>query len=84
MAKRLNPRHQEMVRDKIQATQLIKRLTSHALGEIELTSTQVRAIEILLNKSVPNLQSIDMQADVDAGLTIELVSYLDEDQNTVN
>jgi hypothetical protein len=53
-------------RAKIQATQLIKRLESHALGEIELTQTQVRSIEILLKKILPDLSAVemDMQADV--------------------
>lgn len=50
-----------MVRSKIQASQLINRLTDHALGEVELTQTQIRAIEILLNKSVPNLAAIAVQ-----------------------
>lgn len=59
MAARLNPRNQQSVRDKIQATQLVNRLTDHALGKINLEPTQVRAIEILLKKSVPDLQSIE-------------------------
>ena len=61
MAVRLNKRHSDMVRSKIQASQLINRLTDHALGEVELTQTQIRAIEILLNKSVPNLAAIAVQ-----------------------
>lgn len=65
MAARLNRRHQDFVRDKIQATQLIKRLTNHALGELELTQTQIRAIEILLNKSVPNLSSVELSGNED-------------------
>ena len=61
MAVRLNKRHSDLVRSKIQASQLINRLTDHALGEVELTQTQIRAIEILLNKSVPNLAAIAVQ-----------------------
>lgn len=55
-----------MVRSKIQATQLVKRLTSHALGEVDMTSTQVRAAEILLNKSIASLSSITVEATVDS------------------
>lgn len=61
MAVRLNKRHSDMVRTKIQASQLINRLTDHAFGECELSTTQLRAIEILLNKSVPNLAAIAVQ-----------------------
>lgn len=69
MAARLNPRHQTMVRDKIQTTQLINRLTKHALGEVELTSAQVRSIEILLKKSIPDLSAV--QVDGKLGLSFE-------------
>ncbi len=52
--------HQDDVRAKIQASQLVNRLTDHALGAIELSSSQVRAIEILLKKTIPDLQSVEV------------------------
>lgn len=54
MAARLNPRHSDMVRSKIQASQLINRLSDHVLGEVELSSTQVQAAKILLDKVLSN------------------------------
>jgi hypothetical protein len=63
MAARLNLRHQSMVRDKIQASQLINRLEAHALGEVELSATQVRAIEVLLRKILPDLSSVEVSGD---------------------
>ena len=61
MAARLRKTHQEDVRLKIQATQLINLLQNHALGKLkELSPTQLRAIEILLKKAIPDLSSIDM------------------------
>lgn len=54
MAVRLNPRNAESTRQKIQTTQLVKRLQSHALGEIEMTSTQIDAAKFLVNKRMPN------------------------------
>lgn len=66
MAARLRKTHQEDVRLKIQATQLINRLQNHALGKkvggksVDLSPTQLRAIEILLKKAIPDLSSIDM------------------------
>jgi hypothetical protein len=59
MAARLNRRHQDLVRAKIQASQIINRLRKHIEGEVELSATQVRAAEILLNKSLPNLQATE-------------------------
>ena len=63
MAARLRPRHQDEIRAKIQTSQLINRLTYCALGEIELTPTQLRAIEVLLRKTLPDLQAIQIGGD---------------------
>lgn len=67
MAARLRPLHSEQVRAKIQTSQLINRLTEHALGEIELSATQVRSIEVLLKKSIPDLQSVTIEGTGDNG-----------------
>lgn len=67
MAARLNARHQEMVRDKIQASQLINRLQDHALGDVELSASQIKAIEILLKKSVPDLSTVQIGQDPESG-----------------
>lgn len=53
-------RHDEDTRKKIQAAQLINRLMSCVEGEIELSSVQVKAATTLLNKVLPDLQSVDM------------------------
>ena len=58
--------HQDDVRKKIQATKLIKVLEDHALnagGEISMS--RLKAIEILLRKSVPDLQAIQLSGDAD-------------------
>lgn len=56
-------RHDDNTRAKIQAAQLINRLTAHACGELELSSTQVRAIEVLLRKTLPDLSDVRMEMD---------------------
>lgn len=63
MAARLNPRHSDEVRAKIQASVLIDRLHRHASGELDMTSTQVRAAETLLDRSVPKLAQIQHTGD---------------------
>jgi hypothetical protein len=51
---RLNPKNAESVRQKIQIVKLTKRLQKHALGEVEMTSTQIDAAKFLINKRMPN------------------------------
>lgn len=64
MAARLNKRHTDEVRARIQASQLINVLQGHALtGEGEITPTRLKAIEILLRKSVPDLSSVEVTGD---------------------
>lgn len=72
-ARKLRIRHDEETRKKIQTTQLINRLTDHALGKIDLSPTQVRAIEVLIKKTLPDLSSIEMQAEVDAEVGIRQI-----------
>lgn len=48
------------VRGRIQAQTLINRLEAHALGKIDLSPTQVRALEVLLRKILPDLQSAEL------------------------
>lgn len=60
-------KHQDEVRAKIQASQLVNVLQNHALGlkkGEELSMTRMKAIEILLRKSIPDLSSVEMNANV--------------------
>lgn len=75
MAARLNPRHSDMVRAKIQATELINLLQDYALGRIdEITSGRMKAIEILLKKSVPDLSSIEMTGNDEAPVLLKVIT----------
>lgn len=71
-ARTLRPRHTAEVRAKIQASQLINCLTQHALGKKELSATQVRAAEILLRKSVPDLTQISGTGE-DGAIVVRVV-----------
>lgn len=61
--KRLNPKHDERTRAKIQTSQIINRLEKFVKGEIKMMPQQVRAAEILLKKSLPDLQPIPPQKE---------------------
>lgn len=54
MAVRLNPRNAESTRQKIQTTQLVKRLQEHAFGRLEMTDSQRDSAKFLVNKRMPN------------------------------
>lgn len=60
----MNKLHQDDVRSKIQASQLINVLQNHALkGTKDFDPTRMKAIEILLKKSLPDLQSIELTGE---------------------
>jgi hypothetical protein len=67
MASRIRAYHQDEIRAKIQASQLVNVLQNHALGlsESELTPTRMKAIEILLRKSLSDLSSIQLTGNAD-------------------
>lgn len=63
-------RHDDETRAKIQATQIINRLQKCFMGDVDLSQSQVSVAKLLLNKVLPDLQSI--QVDADVGLTITI------------
>jgi hypothetical protein len=64
MAKRINLKHLPYDRTKIQVTQLLNRLTNHAMGKLDLSPTQVKAIEIMLRKALPDLSAVEHSGDM--------------------
>ena len=77
MAARLNRMHSEQVRAKIQASVLIDRLQKHVNGEIEMTSSQITAAQVLLDRSVPKLSQIqhtgDKENPIEARTVLEVI-----------
>jgi len=66
----------EKVRQRIRVGVLQKRLQDHALGKLDMTDSQRRAIEILLKKTLPDLQSIEATHKGDAANPI-VISTID-------
>ena len=66
-ARKTKTQHDDRTREKIRTSQLLNRLHAYALSEsdpqsgktVKLDSGQVKAIEILLRKSMPDLSSVD-------------------------
>jgi hypothetical protein len=65
MGRRRDTSHSQETRDKIKITQLINRLTQHAMGEVEMTATQVTAALGLIRKALPDLAAMEVKAQIE-------------------
>ena len=74
MAARLRPRHQDEIREKIRASQLVNRLEDHVLGEVEMKPTQVTAALGLLKKCVPDISENKTELEAGGNLLTILAS----------
>lgn len=65
--------HQDDVRRKIQASQLINVLQEHALTGSSLEQSRIKAIEILLKKSLPDLSSMELTGDPEKPVSVQQI-----------
>jgi hypothetical protein len=75
MAARLRKTHQADVRAKIKTSQLINRLENHVFkkgDKNDLTGTQLKAIEILIRKTLPDLSTVTLSGDEDSPIIQEI------------
>ena len=70
MAARDRIQHDANTRKKIQASQLINRLTDHVLKDLDLTATQVAAALGLLKKTLPDLSNVTLAGSLDTRTTL--------------
>jgi len=75
-ARTVKIRHDDQTRAKIKTSQIINRLTSHVLSDLELTPSQVSAGLGLLRKTLPDLQATEMKHEVSDKLS-ELMKAID-------
>ena len=59
MAARKNLSQTQKTRDRIRTSQLINRLEKHIDGEVELSPTQIKAIEMLIDRTLPRLKQVE-------------------------
>lgn len=73
MAKRKQLWHPDEVRQKIQVSQLINRLTENALSDVEIMSaSQVNSAKILIGKAVPDLSAVTLGSDSENPLVLNI------------
>lgn len=56
--------HRESHIEKIRSSQILNRMIAHAMGEIEMTATQVAAAKALLDRYLPIVKSVEMEAEI--------------------
>jgi hypothetical protein len=93
---RLSPRVMEETRARIQTVQLIERVQAFALQRAmpsdgivpDLSATQLRAIEILLRKTLPDLQAVEITGNDGGALIVNIKRFTrdtdDEAQRTAD
>jgi hypothetical protein len=50
----------EVARDRINTGILLNRLQNHVVGKVKMSNTQVQAAKVLLNKTLPDLQAMQL------------------------
>ncbi len=71
-ARRRHTLHSEHVRLKIKTAALVNLLQDHAEGKKNMEPSQIKAAEILLKKTLPDLSAITVSGDADKPLITEV------------
>jgi hypothetical protein len=74
---RVNP---QAVRDTIKAKRLVRQLQQHVDGKRVLTMAQVRAIDILLRKIIPDLSQSSIVGEMTHKYVVEVPPLLTKDE----
>jgi hypothetical protein len=80
MAARKRRFNTDEVRQKIRAGHLVRRMQHHIDGKIELSMAQVRAIDILLRKIIPDLVQNNVTAEIEHKYVVEVPPLLTKDE----
>lgn len=60
-------------RNKMKIGNLMSRVERHAKGEIEMTASQLKAADLFLRKTLPDLSRTMLQGDVNAPIVIQRI-----------
>lgn len=63
-ARNIKIRHDEETRAKIKTSQLLNRLQDHAFDKCDMSATQIRAAEICLRKTIPDLTATELTGEI--------------------
>ena len=71
-------RHDEDTRLRIKVGNIITRLQKHVDGEVDMSSTQLKAAEILLRKTLPDLTSVEHSGEVTTTYVMQMPSVAED------
>lgn len=77
MAARIRKTHQDEIRSKIQTSNLITRVQKYAMGELsdeDISPNRLNAIKMLLAKSLPDLQSVEITGEGGGAVILQLTN----------
>lgn len=77
-------KHNDKARQAIRTAHLVRRLDLFQEGKLELSAVQVKAIEVLLSKSLPSLQSVDSTVDATHTTKFERKVYSNPQETAVS
>jgi len=63
-------------RERIRVAKILERVEKHALGEVEMKTSELKAAEILLRKSLPDLASVEHTGE----LAVKHLTEMDRDE----
>lgn len=68
----------EMWREKIKVANIITRLEKHAEGQVEMTPTQVKAAQVLLDRVMPTLSASEITRKTETLSPEQLILAMEE------
>lgn len=74
MAARKNLLHADLTRLRIKSSMLLNALQDHALGKRKMLPTQIKAAEVLLKKTTPDLSSVKHTGDAQNPVAVTIVT----------
>ena len=86
MAARMRKYHQDEIREKIQVSNLITRVTKYANGELsdeDISPNRLNAIKLLLNKALPDLQSVQITGDPENPVEMKVSHSMESDAESL-
>lgn len=75
MAARKNPKNRPQSYELQRAKQLLNRLTKCAKGEVDMSTVQVKAATVVINKEIPDLARLEHTGSGGGPLTVEIVRF---------
>ena len=75
-ARKRQVRLSEEWRERIRAAAILQRLDRAAMGEVDMTSSQLKAAEIVLRKTIPDLNKTELSGPDGGKITVEIKQFV--------